>query len=286
MANYNALDAFGSILTVASSTIGGVQYPVFKFADAITVNPSSVSGTVLIWNTVTVSGNVGVTGNPSISGTVNIGNTVPITLSGNPSISGTVNIGVMPGSVVAFQGGIFITSITGIPSVSGTVNIGNTVTINPASVSGSVGIVGTPSVSGALTAMGKLNVAMSSVVANSVIPIAVGGIGEQITANAPLTQWVQGIASCFTGVIQPIIPAQGSSIFSYITSLQVTNASANAVYLTFYGASSSVVGFLPVPANGGAVPVMPNGWKTSANGAFSASVSGVASVFLSASGLP
>ena len=170
-------------------------------------------------------------------------------------------------------------TFSGSPSISGAVTI-----IGVSSVSGSVGIIGTPSVSGAITAMGNLNITMASVLANTVVPIAVGGIGEQITANAPLSQWVQGVASVFTGVIQPIIPAQGSSVFSYITSLQATNASANAVYMTFYGATSSIIGYLPVPANGGAIPTFPNGWKTSANGAFSASVSGVASVFLSASG--
>lgn len=115
-------------------------------------------------------------------------------------------------------------------------------------------------------------------------PKAVGPSGEAITANAPLTKWVQGVASCFTGVIQPIIAAQGSSIFTYVTSAQIANASANNVYLNIYGATGSLVSVLPVPANSGAIPFMSNGWKSNANGAFSASVSGVASVFVALQG--
>jgi len=115
---------------------------------------------------------------------------------------------------------------------------------------------------------------------------SVGPSGEVITANAPLTKWVQGTASVLSGggPLTTIIPAQGASVFTYITSGQVANASGNNVYLTMFGATSSVIGYIPLPANSGALPLMPNGWKTNANGAFSASVSGVASVFLSFQG--
>lgn len=114
-------------------------------------------------------------------------------------------------------------------------------------------------------------------------PRTVGPAGETLTANAPLTKWVQGVASCFTGVIQPIVAAQGSSVFTYITSGQVANASANNVYLTI-SSGGTTVAYLPVPANSGALPIMPNAWKGLSNAAISASVSGVASVFLSFQG--
>lgn len=147
----------------------------------------------------------------------------------------------------------------------------------------------TPATSGdaGLMALSVRNDTLSSVTSNDGDYSAqtVGPSGEVITANAPLTKWVQGNASVLsiTGLI-PIIPAQGASVFTYITSGQVVNASANNAFLTFFGANSSVIGYLPAPANSGAIPVMPNGWKTSPNGAFSASVSGVASVFLSFQG--
>lgn len=116
-------------------------------------------------------------------------------------------------------------------------------------------------------------------------PQAVGSAGETISNNAPYSAWVQGNASVVAvGGLTTIIPAQGASVFTYITSGQVANASANNVYLTMFGATNSVIGYLPVPANSGALPLMPNGWKTSANGAFSASISGISSVFLSFQG--
>ncbi len=289
MANYSALDAYGSVLTVASSTISGVQYPVFKFADAITVNPSSVSGTAgasiigtapvtQVTNPWVITGSVQGVANQSVSGTINI--------AGNPSISGTVNIEVMPGSVVAFQG----TIPWAISSVYGNIS-GSVATIQTGTVI--VSVVGNYAAASSLIAsapgnfnLGSRNDSLSSILGGdkTFAPMTIGPVGEVLTANAPITQWVQGIASCFTGIIQPVIAAQGSSVFTYITSGQVANASANNVYLTLYGATSSVVGFLPVPANSGALPFMPNAWKTNANGAFSASVSGAASVFLSFQG--
>lgn len=204
MANYTGLDAAGSVITVFSSTIGGVQLPIVKISD-----PVSVMGTVT-------------------------------------------------------QSGTSSTSVVGM------------VAEDSGHTSGDLGLM-------ALTVR---NDALASVTSadRDYSALTVGAAGEGIMANAPFTAWVQGVASVFTGVIQPVIAAQGSSVFTYITSGQVVNASANNVYLTFFGATSSVVGYLPAPANSGAIPLMINGWKTNANGTFSVSVSGVASVFVSFQG--
>lgn len=231
MANYQFLDAYGSVLTAASSVIGGVNYPiVFTSGSA---GASSVSGTV---------------------GASIIGLT-PVSVTNIPSVSGTVN---------AVQSGTRITSIIGAYAE------------DSASTQSDVGVF----------TLAVRNDTLSSVTSadGDYSAHTVGPAGEVVVANAPLTKWVQGVASCFTGVIQPIIAAQGSSVFTYITSGQITNASANNVYLTFFGATGSVVGYCPVPANSGALPLMPNAWKGNANGAFSASVSGVASVYLSFQG--
>lgn len=82
---------------------------------------------------------VAVTNTPSISGTVLIGNTITIN---SPSVYGNIS-----GSVVTFQGGTVITSITGTPAVSvqGTVFVsGSVITVGGSgvanqSVSGTVG---------------------------------------------------------------------------------------------------------------------------------------------------
>jgi len=141
-----------------------------------------------------------------------------------------------------------------------------------------------------IVSYGIRNDTMSSITAtdNALSPHAVGGLGETLVANAPLTKWVQGFASIFNGVSVVALAAQGTSIFTYITSAQIVNNSPNNVYVTFtggLGGVSSVLGYLPAPANSGAIPLMVNGWKTGANSGVSASISGgVASVYISLQG--
>ena len=118
-------------------------------------------------------------------------------------------------------------------------------------------------------------------------PIVVGPVGEQIVANAPLTKWIQGQTSIMYGTSVQAIAPQGASIFTYITALQIANTSPNNVYVTFtggLGGATSTLGFTTAPANGGSNIYYPNGLKTGANSGFSASISGVASIFLSAQG--
>lgn len=221
MANYSFLDAASSVQTAMSSTIGGVQVPIVKISDTVSVISAISSGSIQTVQSGTVVA--------SVSGNVTVN-----------SVVGTYGTGGAHGNS---DSGLFM--------------------------------------------FGVRNDTLSSVVSADVTygPLSIGPSGEVIASNAPLTKWVQGTASLLTnGVLQPIIGAQGSSIFTYITAVQAVNASTNNLYLTFYGATSSVVGYLPIPANSGALPIMPNGWKTNANGAFSASVNGVGSVYLSASG--
>lgn len=118
-------------------------------------------------------------------------------------------------------------------------------------------------------------------------PHIVGPVGETIVANSPITKWIQGSTSVMYGTSVQAIAPQGSSIFTYITGVQIANPSANNVYVTFtggLGGISSVLGYTVAPANGGSNIVLPNAWKTGANSGFSASISGVASVYLSAQG--
>lgn len=213
MANYTFLDASGATKTAASSTISGVEYPIVKISD-----PVSVVGTL------------------SQSGTV-------IT-----SVAGLVNVNSIIGTYI--EDAQHSSDDTG------------------------------------MFVMGVRNDNLASITSldSDYTRFTVGPMGETITANAPITKWVQGVASAFTGVIQPIIAAQGASIFTYVTGVQIANQSANVVLTTLYGAESSVVGYSVIPANTTIPIVFPNALKTNANGAFSASISGVASVYLSAQG--
>lgn len=116
---------------------------------------------------------------------------------------------------------------------------------------------------------------------------AVGPSGETVVANSPFTKWIQADTSIMANVSVQAMVAQGTSIFTYITAVQLANTSPNNVYVTFtggLGGKSSVLGYAPAPANSGAVLTLPNAWKTGANSGVSASVSGMGSVFLSLQG--
>ena len=95
---FQVYDAYGSVITIESSVVGGAQRQVI--AGTLTTTPSGNQS---------VSGAVNIAGNPSISGTVQIGNT-------NLNIGGSVvsfpGAG-WPGSVVAFQGGTYAPSAIG-----------------------------------------------------------------------------------------------------------------------------------------------------------------------------
>ncbi len=117
---------------------------------------------------------------------------------------------------------------------------------------------------------------------------AVGPAGETVVANAPFTKWVSGTASMLGGVPMTcsvtVIAAQGASIFTYITGVQVANLGSASVLVSFGGATSSIRGYTIAPAGGGSNIVFPNALKTNENAAFSASISGTASIYIAAQG--
>ncbi len=116
---------------------------------------------------------------------------------------------------------------------------------------------------------------------------AVGPVGENLVANAPINKWIQADTSIMANVSVQAIAAQGASIFTYVTAVQVVNVSPNNVYITFtggLGGKSSVLGYSAAPANGGSNITLTNAWKTGANMGVSASVSGMGSIFLSMQG--
>lgn len=266
----------GAGKNIASNTI--TEDSITKQLQRVVINNSA--GTELTQIPVIIGGSVLTVGtaapNQSVSGTIgaSIIGLTPVAVVNIPSISGQVGASII-GTVPVVQSGTVISSISGNLFVQAA-SISGAYAEDSASSNADIG----------LFVLGVRNDTLSSLVSadGDYTGIATGPSGELITANAPLTKWVQGQGSIFSGVIQPIIPAQGASIFSYITAIQVVNASANNAYLTLFGAASSIIGYTVAPANGGSNIVMPNGLKTSPNAAFSASVSGVASVFLTAQG--
>lgn len=227
----------------------------------------------------------------SVTGQVTVvsslaGGIFPVSGSVSAVVTNTVNVNT-GGSVVTFQGttpwvvNYQNSSILSVP-------VGSVITVFQAA-----SIVGTyaedaPAASGdkGFLVMGARNDTLASVTSNDgdYSSHVVGPAGELIAANAPFTKWVQGTTSLMSGASVAVIAAQGTSIFTYITAIQVGNTSAINALVTFQGASSSTIGYAPAPANGGAVFTIPNAWKSNANGAITASVSAIGSVFISASG--
>ena len=115
-------------------------------------------------------------------------------------------------------------------------------------------------------------------------PFVVGPAGETIVADAPFTKWIQGTADLrvVLGASVTAIAAQGASVFTYIREIQVANMGSASVLVTFAGGLGSILGYTIAPAGGGSNFI--TRLKTGENSAFTASISGTASVLVSAQG--
>lgn len=115
-------------------------------------------------------------------------------------------------------------------------------------------------------------------------PKIVGPVGEQIVANAPITKWVNGTTSVMYGASVQVLAAPGSSIFTYITGIQVVNESGNLSRVTISQGlgrvPASMIAWAIAPANGGSNMTFPNPIRVLDNNGVSASISGVSSVYV------
>lgn len=199
----------------------------------------------------------GTAGSTSVLAFVNNGTAVPVSIMGVARVSIMSNVNVI-------QAGTTITSVVGgYPEDS-------------AHVTGDTG----------LFTLGVRNDTMSSVTSadGDYSPHSMGPIGEAIIANAPITKWVQGSTSVMYGVSVQAIAAQGSSIFTYITAIQVSNDSPNYSRVTVTGGLGSILGYTVAPATGGSNILFANGLKSGANSGISVSISGISSVYLTLTG--
>ena len=264
---------------------------------------ASVSGAVSVSNlptTQNVSGSVAAFMNgswsSSVEGTVSVLGTVPVTQAGAWSSSVMTNVitsiataGQVMGSVAALQGtnpwvvSFANSSILAVP-------VGSTIAYLQAP-----SIVGTYAEDAAHTTgekgmfvLGVRNDTLSSVTSadGDYTPMAQGPVGETVVANSPITKWIQGTADLrvVLGASVTAIAAQGTSVFTYITGVQVANFGPSSVLVTLSGGLGSILGYTIAPAGGGSNIVYPNALKTGANSAFTASINGTASVLVSAQG--
>ena len=249
--------------SVAAEAVGGLQYQQIEVlgkggASTLGVNPDA-------------SINVSVIGVPQ----VNVSGSVFATLSGAGSI-----IAIPVGSTIAVlqSSSILAVPVGSVITVWQTPSIVGTYSDDAAHGQGAKGL--------GVLAVRNDNLTSVTSASNDYSHIAVGPVGELINANAPITKWVRGTADLrvVLGASVTAIPAQGASVFTYITSAQVANFGPASVLVTFAGGLGSILGYTIAPAGGGSNIVYPNALKTGENSAFTASINGTASVLVSAQG--
>lgn len=115
-----------------------------------------------------------------------------------------------------------------------------------------------------------------------------GPVGEGIIANAPITKWVYGATSIMYGPSVQVLAAPGTSIFTYITGINVINESATLSRVTITQGlgrvPASMLTWAVAPANGGSNATYVNPIRVLDNNGISASISGVSSVYVTITG--
>lgn len=265
--------------------------------------------------------------NQSVSGTVNIG-TIPgsiVAFQSLPSslLVGASIIGLPPvnitntnlnvgGSVMAFQAGTQNTSVTStVPSsmlvgasifgiapvvASGTWNV-SVLSVVPLQAASNLGKATDDAWAAGHTGVPMWGVRgdiLASVTGASgrYSPITVGHMGEQMVAPAPLGASVIGLASILTNSASVMLmPAGGTSVYTYLINAQVVNASAVPARISFVtqtsvGGSSTILAFTAAPASTGYPYPFPIGIRSQQNQTITVVASALTapSVFITAQG--
>lgn len=223
--------------TVGASIIGTV--PVVQSGTVI----SSISGAITVASVQTA---VAVTQQgawtSSVVGTVgaSVIGTVPVTQAGawTASVVGSVNVS---GSVVGFQGGMQISSISGTVVVA---SIVGTFAEDSAATTADPGI----------NILGVRNDTVSSVVSadKDYSSFTVDSAGRTVNKPfAPEESAIRGVASVLGATSVLTIAAAGTGLKNYITDVWLANSGGATTLVTFTDSDASVLGKAIVPASGG-----------------------------------
>lgn len=303
-ATYNSGGQTSVSGTVGASIVGQLPAGVAMLGSVVAYQG------VIPWTISSVYGNISGSVAATVTNTVTVvssiaGGIFPISGSVAATIVGTPNVNTA-GSVVAFQG----TSPWVVNSQNSSilaVPVGSVITLNQGSsilavpVGSTIAVLQAPSIVGTYAedaasanadkgvfVLGVRNDTLTSVTSadGDYGAFTIGPMGEVVTANSPITKWVYGTTSIVSGPSVALIAAQGASIFTYVTGLQVANFSANNLTgnLSTGAGAASVLLYWVAPANGGSNMVFPNPLRSRDNTAILASISGVGSVYLSAQG--
>jgi hypothetical protein len=239
---------------------------------------------------------VSVIGTPTVTAIVT-GSVVALT-TGNQSVSGAVTAPAGSIMAVAVTG---TSSVIVVPQFSSVITVWQSSSVLAVPVGSVITVWQAPSIVGTYAeddgassadkGMFVLGVRNDTLTTNTSADadygaVALGPSGEVVTANAPITKWVRGTADLrvVLGASVTAIAAQGASVFTYITGVQVANMGSASVLVTLAGGLGSILGYTIAPAGGGSNILYPNALKTGENSAFTASISGTASVLVSAQG--
>jgi hypothetical protein len=288
--------------SIAAETVGGVSYQIIEVigagaASTLSIDPEGAAKVSVIGRVTTVfpAGSVATMVNPAgsvtaVSATMVAGSIMSVT---NPAGSVTTVLAtIVAGSITTVVNPA--ASVTGVRTDSASVitvpQISSIITIwtNPSIVGTYAEDAGHTTADKGFFVMGVRNDAMPSITSADLdySPFAVGPTGAITAHNAPITKWVQGTADLRVSLGGSIIAIakQGASVFTYITAVQVANMGSASVLVTLTGGLGSILGYTIAPAGGGSNILYPNALKTGENSDFAASISGTASVLVSAQG--
>lgn len=213
--------------------------------------------------------------------------TLATLIAGEDLTNNVMRTSVQGGNITAFQGtspwvvNFQNSSILAVPQGS----VITTVQANSVAGTYSDDSAHTNGVRGLLT-LGVRNDTMASITSadNDYTHMTTGPSGETITAPAPWNRWWQAQTSVMYGTSVQAQAAGGSSVFTYITAMQVTNMAANISLVRITGGLGSVLAWTVAPASGGSNIIFNPALKTGENSGVSASISGVSSVYVSMQG--
>ena len=289
MPNFDVRDAYGSVITIESSVVGGANRQVISAtlgnSSVVLLNGANVIGSVAVlqgttpWIISSVYGN--------IAGSVlsqQLGTRISSIISSTPSslLTGASIFGQLPageavlGSIATLQG---TNPWRTLGSVSGTVDIGTipgstlayqgTAIWNISSVYGNISgsvlsqqlgtrissIVNSIPSSLLTGAYGHRNDAVASFLGGNLTwnPIATDSAGRVLSRPfAPEASRIEGYASTVNLNANSIIAAAGAGLRNYITDVWVANTGAANTLVTFLsGGGLSVLGYTIAPATGG-----------------------------------
>lgn len=305
----------GSVTQVRTdiASVITVQLPGSILATSATLTPGSVSGAVTappgsVMTVATLAGSV-----MAVSGTVtapagsiatgvspagsvtavrtDLASVITVQLPGSVlATSATLTPGSVSGAITAPPGSVMAVRTDNASVITVSTNVGSVIaTLQAASI---VGTYAEDAAHGSadkgLFVLGVRNDLMASVTGADLdySPMTVGPVGENIIANAPINKWLSGTVDhrITLGASVQALAAQGTSVFTYVTAVQVANMGPASVLVTIAGGLGSILGYTIAPAGGGSNIVYPNPLRTGENSKVTTSISGIASVLVSMQG--